>query len=53
MWFSGMPRILRRFEQVLFRQTDPISGDAVPVVYTHLVTQMHQAVCLSSSDTGA
>ena len=38
IWFSGMPGILRRFEQVLFRQCDPISGDAVPVVYTYLIT---------------
>ena len=39
MWFSGMLGILRRFEQVIFRQSQPISGDAVPVVYTFLITQ--------------
>ena len=39
IWFSGMPGILRRFKQVLFRQSDPISGNAVLVVYTYLITQ--------------
>ena len=39
IWFSGMPDILRRFEQVMFRHSEPMSGDAVPVVYTYLITQ--------------
>ena len=39
MWFAGLPEILRRFQQVVFRQTDPILGDAVPIVYTYLITQ--------------
>ena len=34
-----MPDILRRFEQVLFRQCDPILGDALRVVYTLLITE--------------
>ena len=39
IWFAGLPDILRRFEQVIFRQSDPISGNTVPVVYTYLITQ--------------
>ena len=39
MWFAGLREIVRRFHSVVFKQTDPISGDALPVVYTYLITQ--------------
>ena len=39
IWFSGMLGILRRFEQVLFSKSDPISGDAMLVVYMYSITQ--------------
>ena len=39
LWFSGMPGIVRGFEQVLFQQPDPTSGDAMPLVYMYLITQ--------------
>ena len=38
IWFAGAPEVLRHFQQTLFHPSDPISGDAVPCLYTLLLT---------------
>ena len=37
IWFVGLPEILQCLQRVIFRQTDPISADVVPVVYRCLI----------------
>ena len=38
IWFAGAPEVPRHFQQTLFHPSDPISGDAVPCLYTLLLT---------------
>ena len=38
VWFAGQPELLRLFQRTLFRQRDPVSGDAVHLLYTLLCT---------------
>ena len=38
IWFAGAPEVLRHFQQTLFHPSDPISGDAIPCLYTLLLT---------------
>ena len=34
VWLTGRADILRLFQRTLFRQADPVSGDAVRFLYT-------------------
>ena len=36
VWLAGRADLLRRFQRTLFRQADPVSGDAVRFLYTRL-----------------
>ena len=38
VWLAGQADLLRLFQRTLFRQADPVSGDAVRFLYTLLST---------------
>ena len=38
VWFAGMPKVLKHFQQALLHAFDPISGDATCFLYTLLLT---------------
>ena len=38
VWLAGRADLLRLFQGTLFRQADPVSGDAVRFLYTLLST---------------
>ena len=38
VWLTGRADLLRLFQRTLFRQADPVSGDAVRFLYTLLST---------------
>ena len=36
VWLTGRAHLMRLFQKTLFRQTDPVTGDAVRFLYTLL-----------------
>ena len=38
VWLAGRADLLRLFQRTLFRQADPVPGDAVRFLYTPLST---------------
>ena len=38
VWFTGMPEVLKHFQQALHHVPDPITGDATRFLYTLLLT---------------
>ena len=38
VWLTGRADLIRMFQKTLFRQTDPVTGDAVRFLYTLLST---------------